>query len=210
MHMSKTILAVGAVTLGLLASSAVAKDTEDDAKLREALHEKMSDLSGTSKKKPEQATPAKAPAKTAVPAKTAAPAQPAPPPATKSEAPAPKPKPAPEATAAPVAASATTEEPALAPVSEDSPEAAKMREALHKRLAEEAVNPTPYVEVKPAPEVKETTPAEETASEASLVAPALPISNSKEQRLQQLLEQYKADEITPLEYHTQRAKIIAE
>ena len=30
------------------------------------------------------------------------------------------------------------------------------------------------------------------------------------QRLAELLRRYQADEITPLEYHTERAKIIAE
>jgi hypothetical protein len=33
---------------------------------------------------------------------------------------------------------------------------------------------------------------------------------SKEQRLGVLLQQYKADQITPQEYHAQRAKILAE
>jgi hypothetical protein len=40
------------------------------------------------------------------------------------------------------------------------------------------------------------------------VAPGGP--QSKEQRLADLLRRYSADEITPLEYHTERAKIIAE
>ena len=43
-----------------------------------------------------------------------------------------------------------------------------------------------------------------------LQAPALPISATKEQRLQALLVQYKADQITPQQYHTQRAAILAE
>jgi hypothetical protein len=41
-------------------------------------------------------------------------------------------------------------------------------------------------------------------------APALPIAATKEQRLQQLLSQYKADQITPQQYHEQRAAILAE
>jgi hypothetical protein len=40
--------------------------------------------------------------------------------------------------------------------------------------------------------------------------PALPISATKEERLRALLEKYKADQITPAEYHTERAKIIGE
>lgn len=41
-------------------------------------------------------------------------------------------------------------------------------------------------------------------------APALPISSSKAERLQSLLDKYKADQITPDEYHQQRAAILAE
>ena len=43
-----------------------------------------------------------------------------------------------------------------------------------------------------------------------LTAPASSLPASKEQRLQALLDQYKADKITAEEYHDQRAKIIAE
>lgn len=43
-----------------------------------------------------------------------------------------------------------------------------------------------------------------------IVAPALPISMTKEQRLQALLMLYKADQITPEQYHTRRAAILAE
>jgi hypothetical protein len=43
-----------------------------------------------------------------------------------------------------------------------------------------------------------------------MLAPALPIPLSKEERLSQLLAHYKADQITPQEYHTQRAAILAE
>jgi hypothetical protein len=41
-------------------------------------------------------------------------------------------------------------------------------------------------------------------------APPLPISADKEQRLQELLRQYRADQLTPVQYHTARAKILAE
>jgi hypothetical protein len=43
-----------------------------------------------------------------------------------------------------------------------------------------------------------------------IVAPALPISASKEARLNALLEQYKADKISPEDYHRQRSAILAE
>jgi hypothetical protein len=43
-----------------------------------------------------------------------------------------------------------------------------------------------------------------------LQGPPLPISAEKDQRLQVLLQKYKADQITPEEYHAARAKILAE
>ncbi len=43
-----------------------------------------------------------------------------------------------------------------------------------------------------------------------LQGPALPISADKQQRLQELLRQYKANEITPDQYHKERARILAE
>jgi hypothetical protein len=43
-----------------------------------------------------------------------------------------------------------------------------------------------------------------------LESPPLPISAEKEQRLQELLKKYKADQITPEQYQTERAKILAE
>ncbi len=42
------------------------------------------------------------------------------------------------------------------------------------------------------------------------VPPAAMIPGSKEQRLYDLLQLYKADKITPIEYHEQRAKIVNE
>jgi hypothetical protein len=43
-----------------------------------------------------------------------------------------------------------------------------------------------------------------------LVAPPLPISATKQERLDALLQKYKADQVTPDEYHSQRAAILAE
>jgi hypothetical protein len=40
--------------------------------------------------------------------------------------------------------------------------------------------------------------------------PPLPISADKDQRLQELLKRYKADQLTPEQYQTERAKILAE
>jgi hypothetical protein len=43
-----------------------------------------------------------------------------------------------------------------------------------------------------------------------IVAPALPIGAAKAERLKALLGKYQADQITPAEYHQQRAAILAE
>jgi hypothetical protein len=42
-----------------------------------------------------------------------------------------------------------------------------------------------------------------------LEGPAVPISYEKQQRLAQLLGRYKADQVTPEQYQTERAKILA-
>jgi hypothetical protein len=63
-------------------------------------------------------------------------------------------------------------------------EAAWRVEALQKQIKNEPVPATPVVTAPPA--------------------------NSKEAKLADLLRRYNADEITPLEYHTERAKIVAE
>jgi preprotein translocase subunit SecD len=42
-----------------------------------------------------------------------------------------------------------------------------------------------------------------------MAAPASPLPASKEARLAELLRRYKADEITPAQYHAERAKILA-
>jgi hypothetical protein len=52
-----------------------------------------------------------------------------------------------------------------------------------------------------------TQPAGAAPPAAAAVTSGTP---SKEQRLRDLLRRYNADEITPLEYHTERAKIVAE
>ena len=43
-----------------------------------------------------------------------------------------------------------------------------------------------------------------------ITAPPLPISPAKQAQLQGLLERYKADQITPEQYHAERAKILAQ
>lgn len=49
-----------------------------------------------------------------------------------------------------------------------------------------------------------------TVSLPPLAAPATGLSAAKQQKLDQLLQLYRSDQITPQEYHEQRAKILAE
>ncbi|HXT13155.1 MAG TPA: hypothetical protein VN873_16475 [Candidatus Angelobacter sp.] len=75
----------------------------------------------------------------------------------------------------------------------------------------------PRLKLPPAP-----TPAPETARRSSktlalppitlpaLSGPPSPLSPAKQQKLDALLEKYKADQISPEQYHEQRAKILAE
>lgn len=97
-----------------------------------------------------------------------------------------------------------------------------------------AVTPAPTVAVAPAesapaettpmksaaPDVKPVAAAPASASNtnypgknlgfAPIVAPPLPISATKAQQLDALLTQYKADQISPVDYQKQRAAILAE
>jgi hypothetical protein len=44
----------------------------------------------------------------------------------------------------------------------------------------------------------------------AIQAPPLPINADKQGRLNELLRKYRADEISPEQYHVERAKILAE
>lgn len=44
----------------------------------------------------------------------------------------------------------------------------------------------------------------------TIAAPPTGLSASKQEKLDHLLQLYRADQITPQEYHEQRAKILAE
>ncbi len=174
---------------------------------------------------PKPVAPAAAAPVTAAPKQVAAPA-PARPPAAAQPA---KPQPAKAmtaSTAAPAPTPAATAEtgPAFAPVPPPaSVEATGRTEAaLRQRMSElntQAATPPSDTRFKPVPgiasaEVAATPPARSKALEASssfkpLEAPALPISAEKKAQLDDLLQRYKADLITPEEYQKQRAQILA-
>jgi len=111
----------------------------------------------------------------------------------------------------------TTQTPAAAAqTSKTSDEQAElMRQRVRETIAEEqareqaarsaaAAQPTvtePPTEASPQPGATGFKP---------IVAPPSALSGSKEARLAELTRRYKADQITPEEYHTERAKLIAE
>ena len=81
------------------------------------------------------------------------------------------------------------------------------------------ITPTPAVAVPvvkktpaPAPQPSATVsaPPVKTAPAQPDVAPAPPIAASKEQKLAWLLGLYKSNQLTPQQYHEQRAAILAE
>jgi hypothetical protein len=123
--------------------------------------------------------------------------------------------------------------PIVAPVRTEPDAIAKARMAVRQKLeeleAQEAAQElTPVVEpVVAEPVQTKIKPVRKTAAPAGraeaerqalktsdafrpLEAPPSSLSASKETRLAELLQRYKADQITPQEYHTQRAAILAE
>ena len=157
-------------------------DPDAIAKAREALRQKMNELQAG------QPTPATQPP--ATPPSAPAPAVPAAPPATAS-ATAIQPPSTPELTAPPEA---------------DPAAIAKAREAM--RLKMQAMGPEPMA----ANALVSTRPGKTQTGMnfPAMSAPPLGISATKEQRLQQLLQQYRSDLISPEQYQAGRAKILAE
>jgi hypothetical protein len=153
-------------------------------------------------------------------------------PAPKSNEPAPSP-PAPAAATAtaPTAAAAAAATPAsmedakwdqvVMPPAASPEQLDKAQEALRQStsatgaaMEPAASQPVEAAEPIPAKRSQKAT-ASKRPSEVQSKLPPLPtpppaFSASKEQRLQELLQQYMADRLSPEEYHAQRAKIVAE
>jgi hypothetical protein len=83
---------------------------------------------------------------------------------------------------------------------------AKARAEEQKRVAAEAKTP----KTKARKSKLETTTEIQPAPFAPLEFPPPAVPASKETKLADLLQKYRADQVTPEEYHTQRAKILAE
>lgn len=180
------------------------------------LKKKKSKKESTAKVAPAQTAPANAPVVNAEPTPAPQIATPAPAPAAPVAPAAPA---TPEVTPAPAVqtppaefATPTTPKPA-------EPDAAeKAREAMRKKMSElpPVQEQAPAVATTPTqPPIEEYHPAKPSVQKpanglAPMEAPASSLPASKEQRLQQLLQLYRADQITPQEYHEQRAKILSE
>jgi hypothetical protein len=155
---------------------------------------------------------------TPTPAETSAPAQTSTPP-TVVVNPAPESS-APVVTAAPAAAPTAEGNPAPPPASSDNYN--DLRQLLRQQLAtpSPAETSAPPAETATPPAVA-VTPSAAPAAPAPAAAPATtngylpmtpppsPISASQQQQLDNLLQLYKADVISPEEYHTRRAAILA-
>jgi hypothetical protein len=200
-------------------------------KAREVMRRKMDELQSQSAATAAPPVTKTAPAPAfAQPAATPPPAAAAPP-VTK-PIPAPAPPPA-AAVAAPAAVKAVSSpastgfseqaaESALnAPAPADAAATAKALEVMRQKMNEmQGQKPLENASFPPAqvglpPQQAKTAPAPAAGLKGSpafppVEGPPLPISAAKDQRLQELLRRYKADEITPEQYHQQRAKILAE
>ena len=101
-----------------------------------------------------------------------------------------------------------------APPPVDAETIAKARAALEAKMkALETQPPAPVSAPPPAPTEKappKVKPVQTPQPFPPIQGPPPAVSGSKEQRLKELLRKYKADEITPEEYHQQRAKILSE
>lgn len=113
-------------------------------------------------------------------------------------------KPAAPVKPAPTANYATQPAPTAAPAANYAP--VPTTSGAHPNLPEQ---PTP--QPTPAPVASRNQPAAApTMSLPTLTGPATGLSSAKQQKLDELLNQYRADQITPQQYHEQRAKILAE
>jgi hypothetical protein len=187
---------------------APAADPEAVTKAREALHQKMQELEAkpavASQPAPPMTPPPPVAATTPPPPPVAAPAQP--------------PKPA--ETSAPAAD--------LFPRGADPDSIAKARDAMRQKMDQLPAEPPQTV---PVTLVKAPAPPQPNAPRVSeppvtpkppktkpkgsldfpqLDSPPLPISADKQQQLNALLQRYRSDQITPEQYHAERAKILGD
>ena len=221
MQISKCFLVVCAATYCAVVLPLRAAETDNDAKLREAMRQKISDL---------QVQPTPQPASAAKPSPAAAQPVTSHPPTVA------QPAPVPPAATPPPPTVAQPKPAAPAPVNQESID--KARETLHRQMTELENQPPAATNI-PSPKVAKSQPgqkpaeakAQETAGKPQaqpkagetvkkpakaaaaftpIQVPPPAVSADKQTRLTELLSKYKADALTPEEYHKQRAKILSE
>ncbi len=165
-------------------------DNEATARAREAMRQKMNELNAQQPPAPALATPAAPPRATAT-------------------APVAPPQTPPPVAPAPAPVNAAPPQPTYAPVRQpaDDEAAARARATVRQKMDELDTQQPPAAKAGP---VAKRATSEPRLDFKPIAAPPSPISGSKEARLADLLRQYKADEITPEQYHKQRVKILAE
>jgi hypothetical protein len=84
-----------------------------------------------------------------------------------------------------------------------APYSTQQPDAVHAAQQQAATSPKAYKYRKP--QAYEAQPAFQ-----QIEGPPLPISADKQRRLGDLLRRYQADQVTPAQYHAERAKILAE
>ena len=199
MQTTKCLFVIGlAAALVAPARTCGARDTEAQVKAREALRQKMMELTSPAATAPQPAAD-----------KPATPATPAP---AQAVAPEKKESPAPIAPAlAPAPAVIGTSSPQFSPVPDavENTNSSRAQEALRQQMAVTGRAPAVAATPKKSSQTSAfTEPASAAAPNLQIPPPAL--TGSKAARLAELLERYKADLITPKDYHTQRATILAE
>ena len=95
------------------------------------------------------------------------------------------------------------------PIEQQAPPTAPESHKKTKEVATQSSNPQPPPAPRPAPPQAALQPPP-VSTLPPLPAPPSPLSASKQQRLDVLLQQYRSDQITPQQYHDQRAKILSE
>jgi hypothetical protein len=97
-------------------------------------------------------------------------------------------------------------------LAQDNPKQAAARAALEKIFQSPTNAPANVAATNQTPVVAATTAVKSNSKNTGLkpiTSPPLPISAAKQTQLAVLLELYKADRITPIDYQTQRAAILA-
>lgn len=218
MQISKSFLVVCAAAYCAALLPLHAADTEAQIKARSALEQKLNELQMQSQAvipPQREAAPAAVPAPAVEPAVAAAPSAPAPvlalPPAADSESIA-KAREALRQKLAELEAQPAQPivQPAPAPApaaAEPAPAATTVVQKAAAPAGEAAAAPAPAPKQKPA---KKSVSPQVTQSFPQIEGPAPAVAADKQQRLDELLRKYRADQVTPEEYHQQRAKILAE